>query len=907
MIFTERTIKIANDVCKIDDPIVLYRGDYNVEIRFTIIECPYKYSTKNSSNIIETVDASYGQLVIKVPNGGSPIFSDVVETKEGSIVFTLSGEMIDESIEVGDYTFQIRLFDANRESRVTIPPVENGISIREPIAFEDATTTNEVGKATVGYALTPAGTAEDTFDSQGNYNKTTWETGDRITTEKLNKIEQGITGVNNKVPHYNETLKLEISGADYSSFMNNNYFNINALNIDETKSYIFKVKMDINSDEEIICKLVYDKTNNALIDEISQTYIYNHKSYDGTNFIEDENSAVITLGITTFGTGGGTEEADGYFRLYEIDKVELDANCLPDNVSIKNSLTVGTRIGDIGLYSVAEGKETTASGECSHAEGEETTASGECSHAEGVGSIASGMCSHAEGIGSTASGMGSHAEGDRTIASSENQHVQGRNNIEDTENKYAHIVGNGMADTARSNAHTLDWQGNGWYQGKLSQNGTPTEDKDLTTKKYVDDAIGNIGITGGSNINDTTASATTTYSSNKIESIKENLSSQITTINNNIQNIGNPTDEQVKNVINEAIANGDIVAGGLTSTAQTLLVNILRSAVFTSDQSANITLLQSELAKGNSGGSSGGGSETTRYTITNTLNNATTSNSAVLVDANSSYTAIIRENDGYTLDTITVTMGDTDITSSVVSGTTITITSVTGNVVITVTTTESGSSSGGEMVTDGLVDYFDFRTVTEGTLSDGQTSILPTTGSGCFYSWGHINSQGEYGAKLASNVSYSANGTNSQTNCGTSFTWVFKSYMESAFSPLFSTTHAKPSNISKLNFTPKYNTSSSAANCAGVDVGGNREAGYQCFIMTVNGNECKLYYEGVLVETKDGSTLTDFISWDDKLVMGILGGKANGYVCQVAIYNRALTDVEVVETNEYLKTLEVSS
>ena len=67
--------------------------------------------------------------------------------------------------------------------------------------------------------------------------------------------------------------------------------------------------------------------------------------------------------------------------------------------------------------------------------------------------------------------------------------MQGKCNIEDTENKYAHIVGNGTSYNKRSNAHTLDWNGNGWYQGKLSQDGTPTEDKDLTTKKYVDDSI----------------------------------------------------------------------------------------------------------------------------------------------------------------------------------------------------------------------------------------------------------------------------------------------------------------------------------------------------------------------------------------------------------------------------------
>ena len=199
MIFTERTIKISKDTCEIDKPIVLYRGDYNVEVRFTIIESPFKYTTKNSTNIIEDVKASYGQLVIKTPNEKPPIFTDVVETNEGSVVFTLSGEMIDESVEVGDYTFQIRLFDSNKESRATIPPVENGISIREPIAIEDVSSTNEVDVATVGHAITTAGSSEDAFDTEGNYNKTTWKTGDRITAAKLNKMEVAIDGVNKKV------------------------------------------------------------------------------------------------------------------------------------------------------------------------------------------------------------------------------------------------------------------------------------------------------------------------------------------------------------------------------------------------------------------------------------------------------------------------------------------------------------------------------------------------------------------------------------------------------------------------------------------------------------------------------------------------------------------------------------
>lgn len=74
------------------------------------------------------------------------------------------------------------------------------------------------------------------------------------------------------------------------------------------------------------------------------------------------------------------------------------------------------------------------------------------------------------------------------------------------------------------------------------------------------------------------------------------------------------------------------------------------------------------------------------YTITNTLSNATNSNTATSVEENSSYSANISADSGYKLKTVTVTMGGTDITNTTYSSGTITISSVTGNIVITVTT-----------------------------------------------------------------------------------------------------------------------------------------------------------------------------------------------------------------------------
>lgn len=124
----------------------------------------------------------------------------------------------------------------------------------------------------------------------------------------------------------------------------------------------------------------------------------------------------------------------------------------------------------------AEGCASIASGDSSHAEGMYTTASGDYSHAEGAWAKAFGRVSHAEGWGTKASGSNSHAEGENTTASTADSHVQGRYNIIDNAGKYAHIVGNGTADAKRSNAHTLDWAGVPWFQGRPQFGGTAQDD-----------------------------------------------------------------------------------------------------------------------------------------------------------------------------------------------------------------------------------------------------------------------------------------------------------------------------------------------------------------------------------------------------------------------------------------------
>ena len=232
------------------------------------------------------------------------------------------------------------------------------------------------------------------------------------------------------------------------------------------RKYISTVTISNN-----IPKLIFKYQSIVIYDKA----IYNNGSITSTT----DDSCVLNLSF---------KKTPREIKIYKIKELtRIDNPMIPDNLDVINSISLGRDIDSvIGDCSTALGATTVASGRNSHAIGLSTKALGHNSHAEGTQSQSVGVASHAEGFSTKANGLGSHSEGSGTIASSEHQHVQGRYNIEDTENKYAHIVGNGTSSN-RTNAHTLDWDGNAWYKGNVSIDGIPTNDKDLVTKKYVDD------------------------------------------------------------------------------------------------------------------------------------------------------------------------------------------------------------------------------------------------------------------------------------------------------------------------------------------------------------------------------------------------------------------------------------
>lgn len=403
---------------------------------------------------------------------------------------------------------------------------------------------------------------------------------------------------------------------------------------------------------------------------------------------------------------------------------------------------------------------------------------------------------------------------------------------------------------------------------------------------------------------------TLTTTTKTVKGAVNEVAAQYKDIAKKVENVGQPTQEQIDNAINKAIEDGKITGtGGINSTAKTLLQTILQNAVYTSNQSANITALISAL-----GNNEGGGGDTPTvktYTITNNLTHCSNSNASTSVNENSNYAATITPSKDYTLAdaSVNITMGGTDITSTAYNNGAINITSVTGNIVITITATSSSSSS--EMVTDGLVNYFDFRNAKyNNDGAGGSTIINATQGNGSLYTWAKntVVEQNNYGIKANRSFIYNPTsvGTTS-ASLGASFTVIFKCYLTSTASPLFTQEYAALSNLYKLVYKPKYKTTSSTGTVTGTNLGGRVSSEYDTVTLIVDNNICKLYFGTTLMQTNDGSTITDFQAWYDQLnTIGILGGNAGGYLTQIAVYNKALSEVQLVDMLDYLKTLEVS-
>lgn len=189
-------------------------------------------------------------------------------------------------------------------------------------------------------------------------------------------------------------------------------------------------------------------------DSTSDAYIKNKPSL--SNVATSGDADDVSYDNTSSGMGAtNVQDAIDSLHTNVSSKIESYDGVGNGSFSIgrKDNTTIGSESATLNVNCEASGVQSFASGY-------EAKAQGNYSRAEGYFSVSSGVASHAENRGAVASGDYSHCEGHDTEAASECQHVSGKYNVVDSNDTYAEIIGNGTSDNARSNARTLDWQGN---------------------------------------------------------------------------------------------------------------------------------------------------------------------------------------------------------------------------------------------------------------------------------------------------------------------------------------------------------------------------------------------------------------------------------------------------------------
>lgn len=182
MLYARVVLWVKKDEVISDSKVILYRGDKNVDIEFTLKSVDYVLT-----------ESAFAQLILTRPYATS-VFSEIFKIGDNKVIVRITGDMIDELNEKESYAIQIRLFDSERVARVTLPPCYDVICVREPIAVEQTDGDEAlVNLAKVNYALTGRNSEQigDVF-TDGVYNKTIWYDGDLITDGRLNKVEDAL-------------------------------------------------------------------------------------------------------------------------------------------------------------------------------------------------------------------------------------------------------------------------------------------------------------------------------------------------------------------------------------------------------------------------------------------------------------------------------------------------------------------------------------------------------------------------------------------------------------------------------------------------------------------------------------------------------------------------------------------
>lgn len=377
-IFYNYTITVNGNKASMDKNIYLYRKNKNVDYYFEIKNACFKF--EDEINYIISYNAKYARFRVIKPDG-TKFFTEKREVENGYVKFSVTEDLIDERAEVGTYVFQIDLYDGSN-GFITIPPIYNQFHVLEPLFDEDESGAGQVDISSVDVAYIGDTLEKVTiFDENGVYVKTFWKPKEIISSVRMNKIEEGIYSLSQKVADL--TFK-PISITSFKSNLSKTVYEKNIETINSCKftwstsmipksisltdctvetsdtSYTYNKTI---SDTKTFTLSVTDSKNNVRSSSITFTFVY--PFYYGTftnslteadiknevKLVELKNNKTLTLTYNdmkvfyaypkAYGELKSIKDGNGFEYLNDFNKEEMNINSIPYYVyKIKNKASV---------------------------------------------------------------------------------------------------------------------------------------------------------------------------------------------------------------------------------------------------------------------------------------------------------------------------------------------------------------------------------------------------------------------------------------------------------------------------------------------------------------------------------------------------------------------------------------
>lgn len=377
-IFYNYTITVNGNKASMDKNIYLYRKNKNVDYYFEIKNACFKF--EDEINYIISYNAKYARFRVIKPDG-TKFFTEKREVENGYAKFSVTEDLIDERAEVGTYVFQIDLYDGNN-GFITIPPIYNQFHVLEPLFDEDESGAGQVDISSVDIAYIGDTLEKVTiFDENGVYVKTFWKPKEIISSVRMNKIEEGIYSLSQKVADL--TFK-PISITSFKSNLSKTVYEKDVETINSCKftwstsmipksisltdctvetsdtSYTYNKTI---SDTKTFTLSVTDSKNN--IRSSSITFLFVYPFYYGTfanslteadikneiKLVELKNNKTLTLTYNdmkvfyaypkAYGELKSIKDGNGFEYLNDFNKEEMNINSIPYYVyKIKNKASV---------------------------------------------------------------------------------------------------------------------------------------------------------------------------------------------------------------------------------------------------------------------------------------------------------------------------------------------------------------------------------------------------------------------------------------------------------------------------------------------------------------------------------------------------------------------------------------